>query len=122
MYLVYSYFDLYFELSIVILYFFLYAYFVYSPKTVKGSASKKYCLVRHQVEKSVVVKTLSLLSCLSKLFEKCVLTRINTYQEFQHGTIEQVNRITSEIRNAFEKREYCTAIFLDVSQGFVEFS
>ncbi|KAH8341120.1 hypothetical protein KR067_006715, partial [Drosophila pandora] len=73
----------------------------------------------------------SLLSCLSKLFEKCILTRINTYLRIQegipshqfgfrekHGTIEQVNRITAEIRNAFEKREYCTAIFLDVSQAF----
>jgi len=35
-----------------------------------------------------------------------------------HGTIEQVNRITSEIRTAFEHREYCSAIFLDVSQAF----
>jgi len=35
-----------------------------------------------------------------------------------HGTIGLVNRITSEIRNAFEKREYCTAIFIDVSQAF----
>jgi len=35
-----------------------------------------------------------------------------------HGTIEKVNRITSEIRTAFEHREYCSAIFLDVSQAF----
>jgi len=74
---------------------------------------------------------ISLLLCLSKLFEKCVLTRINTYQRIQvgipshnfgfretHGRIEQVHQITSEIRIAFEKREYCTAIFLDVSQAF----
>jgi len=33
----------------------------------------------------------------------------------KYETIEQVNQITSEIRNAFEKREYCTAIFLDAS-------
>jgi len=38
--------------------------------------------------------------------------------EHQHGIIEKVNRITSEIRNRFEKREYCTAIFFDVSQAF----
>jgi len=36
----------------------------------------------------------------------------------KHGTIEQVNRITSEIRNAFEKRKNSTAIFLDVYQAF----
>jgi len=76
-------------------------------------------------------RPISLLSCLSKLFEKCVLTRIVTYLRLQegiashqfgfrerHGTVEQVNRISSEIRNAFEKREFCTAIFLDVSQAF----
>jgi len=73
---------------------------------------------------------ISLLSCLSKLFEKCFLTRIIPYfrrhnsipaHQFdfreKHGTIEQVNRITSEIRSAFENREYGTAVFLDVSQA-----
>jgi len=41
------------------------------------------------------------------MFVKCLLT----------GTIEQVNGITSEIRTAFEHREYCSAIFLNVSQA-----
>jgi len=67
----------------------------------------------------------------SKLFEKGLLTRIIPYfrrhnsnpaHQFgfgeKHGTIEQVNRITSEIRSAFENREYCTAVFLDASQAF----
>ncbi|KAH8349319.1 hypothetical protein KR084_003987, partial [Drosophila pseudotakahashii] len=76
-------------------------------------------------------RPISLLSCLSKLLEKCLLTRITPYLREQnlipahqfgfresHGTIEQVNRITSEIRTAFEHREYCSAIFLDVSQAF----
>lgn len=36
----------------------------------------------------------------------------------KHGTVEQVNRITAEIRTAFENREYCTAIFPDVAQAF----
>lgn len=77
-------------------------------------------------------RPISLLSCLSKLFEKCLLSLtitpfLNTHNTIpahqfgfreKHGTIEQVNRITSEIRNAFEKREYCSAIFLDVSQAF----
>jgi len=79
-------------------------------------------------------RPICLLSCLSKLFEKCVLTRFNTYLRIQeripshqfgfrekHGTIEQVNRITSEIRNAFENREYCTAKFIDVSQHLIKF-
>lgn len=76
-------------------------------------------------------RPISLISCLSKLFEKCLLTHIIPYlrvhkiipeHQFgfreKHGTIEQVNRITSEIRTAFEHREYCTGIFLDVSQAF----
>jgi len=83
----------------------------------------------HRVPSSY--RPISLLSCLSRLFEKCLLTRIIPYLEAQnvipahqfcfrqnHGTIEQVNRILSEIRTAFEHREYCSAIFLDVSQAF----
>jgi len=71
-------------------------------------------------------RPISLLSCLSKLFEKCLLNQKNPFIRLHnkipshqfgfremHETIEQVNRITSEIRNAFENREYCTAIFLD---------
>jgi len=34
------------------------------------------------------------------------------------GTIEQVNQITSEIRTTIKHREYCSVIFLDVSQAF----
>lgn len=35
-----------------------------------------------------------------------------------HATIEQVNRVTTGIKNAFEKRSYCSAIFLDIAQAF----
>jgi len=76
-------------------------------------------------------RPISLLTCLSKLFEKGLLLRIsphlkthNTLPSYQfdfpakHGAIEQVNRITTEIRTAFEHREYCTALFLDVAQAF----
>jgi len=64
----------------------------------------------------------SLLSCLSKL---CIILYLGAYNVIpahkfgfrqNHGTIEQVNRITPEIRTVFEHREYCSAIFLDVSQ------
>jgi len=50
-------------------------------------------------------RPISLLSCLSKLFEKCLLTRIIPYLfgfRQNHGTIEQVNRITSEIRTGLK--------------------
>lgn len=36
----------------------------------------------------------------------------------QHGTIEQVHRLVNEINDAFERRQYCTAAFLDISQAF----
>jgi len=65
------------------------------------------------------------------LFEKCLLTRIIPYLgahnvipvhqlgfHQNHVAIEQVNRITLGISTAFEHREYCSAIFLDVSQAF----
>ena len=35
-----------------------------------------------------------------------------------HGTIEQVNRLTGEIRKSFELKKYCSAIFLNVAQAF----
>lgn len=76
-------------------------------------------------------RPISLLTCLSKLFEKAFLKQLTPYlrrrntipsHQFgfrkNHGTIEQVNRITNEIRTAFEHREYCSAIFLDVAQAF----
>uniref|UniRef100_A0A034VFD2 Putative RNA-directed DNA polymerase from transposon X-element n=1 Tax=Bactrocera dorsalis TaxID=27457 RepID=A0A034VFD2_BACDO len=76
-------------------------------------------------------RPISLLSCMSKLFERLLMLRIKPHLEThniipshqfgfreKHGTIEQVHRITSEIRTAFEKGEYCSAIFLDVAQAF----
>lgn len=76
-------------------------------------------------------RPISLLPCLSKLFEKVILLKLTPYLEEyrliphhqfgfrdKHGTIEQVNRITNEIRTAFERREYCSCIFLDVAQAF----
>jgi hypothetical protein len=67
----------------------------------------------------------------SKVFEKLVLRRINKdlrtdewipHHQFGfrqgHSTIEQVHRITNVINKALEDRNYCTAVFLDVSQTF----
>jgi len=76
-------------------------------------------------------RPISLLPCLSKLFEKVLLAKLMPYLQAnsiipshqfgfreKHSTIEQVNRITNEIRTAFENREYCSAMFLDVAQAF----
>lgn len=59
-------------------------------------------------------RPISLLPCLSKLFERVFLTKIKPFindniipvHQFgfreHHGTVEQVNRITGEIRKSFE--------------------
>lgn len=36
----------------------------------------------------------------------------------KHGTIEQVHRLVDSIYTCFEKKEYCSAAFLDISQAF----
>ena len=76
-------------------------------------------------------RPISLLPCLSKLFEKVLLMKLFPYLQAnniiplhqfgfreKHGTLEQVNRVTNEIRTAFENKEYCSAMFLDVAQAF----
>ncbi|CAG9129479.1 unnamed protein product [Plutella xylostella] len=35
-----------------------------------------------------------------------------------HSTIEQLHRVCNKIRESFEKKEYCSAVFLDVQQAF----
>lgn len=76
-------------------------------------------------------RPISLLPILSKVFEKMFLRKINPYlnehhiipdHQFgfrqEHGTIEQVHRIVTIIRSAFEKKQYCSALFVDISQAF----
>jgi len=57
-------------------------------------------------------RPIGLLSCLSKLLEKAFSRAWEWFYLRSH------NRITSEIRTAFEHREYCSAVFLGVSQAF----
>lgn len=76
-------------------------------------------------------RPISLLSILSKLFEKIFLyslmPHLNTRQIIPahqfgfrrgHSTIEQVHRIVTLIRNAFEEKLYCSSLFIDISQAF----
>lgn len=76
-------------------------------------------------------RPISLLSILSKLFEAMLLRKItphicsnNIIPDHQfgfrkgHSTTEQVHRIVTHIRCAFENREYCSALFIDISQAF----
>lgn len=76
-------------------------------------------------------RPISLLSILSKLFEKLFLQSLTPYlienqiipeHQFgfraKHSTIEQVHRIVTLIRSAFENKQYCSALFIDISQAF----
>ncbi len=35
-----------------------------------------------------------------------------------HSTVEQVSRVVSTIRTAFEHKEFCPVLFMDISQAF----
>ena len=36
----------------------------------------------------------------------------------EHSTIQQCHRLSDSINRALEKREYCSAVFIDISQAF----
>lgn len=76
-------------------------------------------------------RPISLLPIPSKIMEILFLSRFNPVVESnnlipehqfgfrkKHGTIEQVHRLVERIHAAFEKKEYCPAVFLDISQAF----
>jgi len=76
-------------------------------------------------------RPISLLPIISKVLEKLILKRINKdmnpqdwipYHQFGfrqvHSTVQQCHRITDTINKALEDQQYCTAVFLDVSQAF----
>lgn len=76
-------------------------------------------------------RPISLLPVLSKVFEKLLLKRLQPVltskqlipeHQFgfrqQHSTIEQIHRIVTKISEDFEKKRYCSAAFLDISQAF----
>ena len=76
-------------------------------------------------------RPISLLAILSKLFERILLRRMLPILEdhiaipdhqfgfrSRHGTPEQIHRIVQTILSAFETKQYCSAVFLDVKQAF----
>lgn len=76
-------------------------------------------------------RPISLLATFSKIFEKLflkrlqpILERYNIIPEHQfgfrhkHGTPEQCHRIVNVISECLEKKQYCSAVFLDVQQAF----
>ncbi|CAB0039188.1 unnamed protein product [Trichogramma brassicae] len=83
------------------------------------------------VELPTSYRPISLLPICAKLCEQIISSRIKPilqerkaipdhqfgFRE-QHSTIEQVNRLVADVRRAFEKKHYCSAVFLDVAQAF----
>lgn len=76
-------------------------------------------------------RPISLLSIIAKVYERIIHTRLNCCINFEqlipdnqfgfrekHSTIQQVHRLSDQIRQALENREYCPATFLDVSRAF----
>ncbi|GJQ67064.1 hypothetical protein Trydic_g8020 [Trypoxylus dichotomus] len=72
-------------------------------------------------------RPISLVPVMSKLFDKLLLKRLKPLINIpdykfgfrnRHSTIKQVHRVTALIKNAFEEKKYCPAIFLDVSHIF----
>ena len=70
-------------------------------------------------------RTISLLSTISKSFEKQPLAQgMNVIPEHQvgfrakHSTLKQVHRVSKTIRQALECKKTLPAVFIDVSQAF----
>ena len=75
-------------------------------------------------------RPISLLSTLSKVFEKLLYrkllellppTALPDHQfgfRARHSTVDQLRRVTSTILNSLEKKEFYAASFLDISQAF----
>lgn len=76
-------------------------------------------------------RPISLLPIFSKIFEKIFVNRLLPVLErkniipnhqfgfrLKHGTPEQCHRIANTIINSFERKQFCSAVFLDVQQAF----
>ena len=92
--------------------------------------SSKY-LSWEPLESVASYRPMSLLSSVGKVFEKLLLRRLRALAEEdnlipshqfgfrpKYATIEQVQRVTTIIRDALKDKKFCPAVFLDVSQAF----
>lgn len=76
-------------------------------------------------------RPISLLCSFSKLFERLLMDRLFDVEEFElaipchqfgfrkeHGTDQQLFRVTQFILKAFESRNFCSAVYIDISEAF----
>jgi len=76
-------------------------------------------------------RPISLLSGFSKIFERLLMDRLFECKDFaealpthqfgfrlNHGTDQQLARVTQFIMRAYEERKFCSAIFIDVKEAF----
>jgi predicted metallopeptidase len=110
---------------------------------INGIIRKSYWLKQFKISQIITIPKLgkdptettsyrpvSIISVLSKVFEKLILKRIKKEVEPEewiprhqfgfrqgHSATQQTHRIRNTINKALEDRKYCTAMFLDVSQA-----
>lgn len=76
-------------------------------------------------------RPISLLCSFSKIFEKVLMERLFDIDDFctaipnhqfgfrkEHGTDQQLFRVTQFILKAFDARKYCSAVYIDISEAF----
>lgn len=103
----------------------------YFPNSWKNSEIKMVPKPGKDPTQITSYRPISLLSILSKLFEKSLMHYLNPviasqnlipHHQFgfrkKHSTIEQIHRIVTLIRSTFEQKQYCTSLFIDISQAF----
>jgi len=76
-------------------------------------------------------RPISLLPSISKVFERLIAVRIVRIMEAQgitpehqfgfragHCTVEQLHRVVEQILTAYDSKEYCNSLFLDIREAF----
>lgn len=76
-------------------------------------------------------RPISLLCSFSKLFEKLLMDRLFEIEDFEHaipnhqfgfrkehGTDQQLFRVTQFILKAFDTQQYCSAVYVDITEAF----
>jgi len=103
----------------------------YFPQSWKLSHVLPICKPGKDPRNPSSYRPISLLSCLSKIFEKLMLSRLQNYissinilPNYQFGfrsqfsTSQQLLRVSELIANSFHKKEHVIALFLDVAQAY----